>query len=767
MKGENVSDSLQPRPDAASRPPFEELRVGTELPTLVRGPLSAAHLMRWSAATENWHRIHYDQPYATQIESLPGSARERQLEAADPHGHGHSLAQSRRMARQHLVRVPSHERRGRIAHCVGTDHRAVRGGRVRSAPVRCRHPQSSTGRRALPASPSAWSRSRAARQSRIRLRSAMGLLTMAKPHDVSTESVTSSELDGRSSSSKSAVRSAARSPHAFSATSVPTVLKVEPPGGDPMRDPSQSGNVDGDPVRVSQLEQGKRGRRCPHGRRSPRTRCARRRGRRRRLESVPRRCGTSRASAGRARFDERARRRRLRDRLRRGRDRSRTGGGANSSRRRWEVSWRSAERPMVVRSCVGCASPSTTPGSTRRMPSMAGVYAARTSGEGVTIDLAVRDCVSAELIMNQSLYAFLGVLQSRPPKAADPLGGFPLPCSDGFMTIQASTAAPMSAVADLFHEPRLARPEYASKEGRTARSSELLELMAPTLSAVRCRPFFEESSRKGFLVGIVQGAADLLACEQLEARGAFQSFASLVGSDGQPLRFPASLGRLSGWRNKRPAARAPRLGEAPVIQANSFPPSGDQELGGPTQIRTFADLRVLDLSQVFAGPYFGALLADFGADVIKVEAPHRLDQARTDYGGYFENEPGPDPWNRTSTFQVINRGKRSISLDLKTKRGQKHPSRLDRGGRHLGGELHTPRAPEPWSRVRRPPDPQPVSRDGLQQRVRCDRSVVFVQGAGHHSRGDHGHLPVQRVQGWPAVTKSGSRTPTSSRRGRA
>lgn len=53
-------------------PSFSELEVGVELPPLVRGPLSTAHLMRWSAATENWHRIHYDLPYATQQENHAG-----------------------------------------------------------------------------------------------------------------------------------------------------------------------------------------------------------------------------------------------------------------------------------------------------------------------------------------------------------------------------------------------------------------------------------------------------------------------------------------------------------------------------------------------------------------------------------------------------------------------------------------------------------------------------------------------------------------------
>lgn len=50
---------------------FETLAVGSEIPTLAKGPISPAHIMRWSAAIENWHRIHYDWRYATEHDNLP------------------------------------------------------------------------------------------------------------------------------------------------------------------------------------------------------------------------------------------------------------------------------------------------------------------------------------------------------------------------------------------------------------------------------------------------------------------------------------------------------------------------------------------------------------------------------------------------------------------------------------------------------------------------------------------------------------------------
>jgi acyl dehydratase len=59
-------------PTTPQCPVLETIAIGQELEPLTRGPLLPPHVMRWSAATENWHRIHYDQPYALSHEGLPG-----------------------------------------------------------------------------------------------------------------------------------------------------------------------------------------------------------------------------------------------------------------------------------------------------------------------------------------------------------------------------------------------------------------------------------------------------------------------------------------------------------------------------------------------------------------------------------------------------------------------------------------------------------------------------------------------------------------------
>jgi hypothetical protein len=51
---------------------FEDVELGQAINPIVRGPMTTMHLMRWSAAIENWHRIHYDLPFAVDHDKLPG-----------------------------------------------------------------------------------------------------------------------------------------------------------------------------------------------------------------------------------------------------------------------------------------------------------------------------------------------------------------------------------------------------------------------------------------------------------------------------------------------------------------------------------------------------------------------------------------------------------------------------------------------------------------------------------------------------------------------
>src|SRR5215470_5437722 len=79
-------------------------------------------------------------------------------------------------------------------------------------------------------------------------------------------------------------------------------------------------------------------------------------------------------------------------------------------------------------------------------------------------------------------------------------------------------------------------------------------------------------------------------------------------------------------------------------------------------------LRVIDLTQVMAGPFCTMLLADFGADVIKIEPPAG-DSTRTMPGAVGTDSP---------SFNAVNRGKRSVVLNLKSAEGREALKRLAR-----------------------------------------------------------------------------------------
>jgi crotonobetainyl-CoA:carnitine CoA-transferase CaiB-like acyl-CoA transferase len=86
-------------------------------------------------------------------------------------------------------------------------------------------------------------------------------------------------------------------------------------------------------------------------------------------------------------------------------------------------------------------------------------------------------------------------------------------------------------------------------------------------------------------------------------------------------------------------------------------------------------VRVLDLSRVLAGPWAGQLLADLGADVVKVERPGAGDDTRSWGPPYLKDETGRDT-GEAAYFLCANRNKRSVTIDLGAPEGQALVRRL-------------------------------------------------------------------------------------------
>ena len=143
-------------------------------------------------------------------------------------------------------------------------------------------------------------------------------------------------------------------------------------------------------------------------------------------------------------------------------------------------------------------------------------------------------------------------------------------------------------------------------------------------------------------------------------------------------------------------------------------------------------IRVLDSTYVFALPYCGGLLADLGAEVIKIEGPGRPDIPRTGgfAGSFPDGEQGEDWWNRSSTYNLLHRGKRSLVLDMTDERGRELFRQLVRVS-DVVMENFTPRVMRRWE----------LDYPNL-RKIKPD--IVMVSNTGYgHGDGPYSSYPAQ------------------------
>ena len=102
----------------------------------------------------------------------------------------------------------------------------------------------------------------------------------------------------------------------------------------------------------------------------------------------------------------------------------------------------------------------------------------------------------------------------------------------------------------------------------------------------------------------------------------------------------------------------------------------------PTTKQPLKNYRILDLSRIWAGPYCTKLMADLGAEVIKMESLSVYDSHRgpvspaRGIAAYPDGEPGEEPWNRNGWFNCLHMSKYGITLELTSDEGRRVFERL-------------------------------------------------------------------------------------------
>ncbi|MQA86137.1 MAG: hypothetical protein GEV03_16270, partial [Streptosporangiales bacterium] len=253
------------------------------------------------------------------------------------------------------------------------------------------------------------------------------------------------------------------------------------------------------------------------------------------------------------------------------------------------------------------------------------------------VEVAAVDVVAAAVGVNASLYLPYDIPWYRAGRRASRSGGcYPyglFPVRDGNVCLIGRTRRDWAAIVAAAGRPDWSeRPRYRDvvAMGRDY-PDEVDTLLAPWLRGRDVDGVMADAATYGFPAGPVRRPEEVLAVDA-----------------------------LSGWW------RTADAGHAPGARAPGVPFWG-QELPSAPAPRPLRDLFVLDLSWVWSGPAVAGGLADLGATVVKVESGRRVDNTRlrgrppalsvADEAPFLEVNP---------YFHAINRGKRSLTLDLTT-----------------------------------------------------------------------------------------------------
>ena len=308
-----------------------------------------------------------------------------------------------------------------------------------------------------------------------------------------------------------------------------------------------------------------------------------------------------------------------------------------------------------------------------------------------------------------------------------------LPCKDGYLCMITRSGHPWKKFVDAMGSPAWTRdPRYQDRAlmGREY-PDEVDALLAPWLELRTCDELLRMFRERGIPFSVVRDAAGVAACPQLAARDFFvethHPAAGTLRYPGAPCRLSRTPWRIDrpapllgehtaevfggadagGWRGRVPTPKAwvgaPRRG-ADCLWVAAAPGSANRSgiaaaSAGASTVglgprRTHADgvvrgegasgpaggasarpldgVRVVDFGWVAVGPVLASVLADFGAEVIKVESSRRLDYCRLIPHPVLEDERQDQAYASRATeidavpmFHNYNRGKLGVTVNLR------------------------------------------------------------------------------------------------------
>lgn len=291
-------------------------------------------------------------------------------------------------------------------------------------------------------------------------------------------------------------------------------------------------------------------------------------------------------------------------------------------------------------------------------------HAART-GQGQQVDVSIQESMATTFYMLCADYQYSGALQARGQRDL-------YPTADGLLMARWLSSRSWDEFAlafdalELTHDPEL---QPALAYGPNA--AKLAGVLSDHLRTRSRREWFARAVEYGIPAGMLQSLDEVMDCPHLAARDFWDE---TYTASGRRVRYPGTFYTLGGDRGSRERV-VPDLGEhtgdlhhlpprtTPATVVTSPPAKAAPP--GPA----LTGLRIIDNGIVQAGTFPSRLLADFGAQVVRVENYLRPDMSRN--AAYPAAGPGERYWEEGGTYHEQHRNKDfCVGLDVSRPEGR-------------------------------------------------------------------------------------------------
>jgi crotonobetainyl-CoA:carnitine CoA-transferase CaiB-like acyl-CoA transferase len=286
---------------------------------------------------------------------------------------------------------------------------------------------------------------------------------------------------------------------------------------------------------------------------------------------------------------------------------------------------------------------------------MVALHHARRTSQGQVVDVSALRTMLGTAMSFPTSYSFQGTVRRRALSRMVSTG-IMLPCKDGHAFVN-TFRTPSEMLYVLLGDERLLDEKFADVIGREMNQQEMAEVMVDAAASRTMRELFEAGQELRLQNAMVQSPLQTASDPQHAVRRFFQP---LVLEDGTTVLAPVPPAVPVEARNEESHATGETIAagewrEEPIAR-QTVPTPSRQALEG---------LKVVELTFAWAGPLMGRILADHGAQVVKVESRNYIDTAR---GGsdlvdlsFGDNGRWTD---RSLSYLVVNPDKYHVGMEL-------------------------------------------------------------------------------------------------------